>query len=120
MDAQTRSLVLYCSCGVALGVVATLATQSLLSSPPAPRQRRRSSVFRPAFLTTDEEAAPREQIARGLEDCIGNTPLIHLKSLSDATGCEILGKAEVRAFPVPDGQQLTEGWMHSSSLLAVR
>jgi len=25
---------------------------------------------------------------------IGNTPLIRLNSLSDATGCEILGKAE--------------------------
>ncbi|MEQ1803683.1 MAG: cysteine synthase A [Gammaproteobacteria bacterium] len=29
-----------------------------------------------------------------LIDSIGNTPLIRLKKLSDATGCEILGKAE--------------------------
>jgi cysteine synthase A len=29
-----------------------------------------------------------------LTDCIGNTPLIRLNRLSDATGCEILGKAE--------------------------
>ena len=29
-----------------------------------------------------------------LVDCIGNTPLIRLNHLSDATGCEILGKAE--------------------------
>ena len=27
-------------------------------------------------------------------DCIGNTPLIRLNRVSDATGCEILGKAE--------------------------
>ena len=27
-------------------------------------------------------------------DAIGNTPLIRINSLSDATGCEILGKAE--------------------------
>jgi len=27
-------------------------------------------------------------------DCIGNTPLIRLNHISDATGCEILGKAE--------------------------
>jgi cysteine synthase A len=33
-------------------------------------------------------------IAVGVEGLIGNTPLIKLKSLSDATGCEILGKAE--------------------------
>lgn len=102
MDTSTRNLVLYCSCGVALGVAATLATQSFLSPPPpAPSRRRRSSIFRPAFLTIDEEAPPREQIARGLEDCIGNTPLIHLKSLSEATGCEILGKAEVCVSRIP-------------------
>ncbi len=27
-------------------------------------------------------------------DCVGNTPLIHLKAASDATGCNIFGKAE--------------------------
>ncbi|KAJ4750386.1 Cysteine synthase [Rhynchospora pubera] len=31
---------------------------------------------------------------RGLVEAIGNTPLIRINSLSDATGCEILGKAE--------------------------
>ncbi|KAM3743989.1 hypothetical protein ACB098_06G017700 [Castanea mollissima] len=30
----------------------------------------------------------------GLIDAIGNTPLIRINSLSDATGCEILGKCE--------------------------
>ncbi|KAJ9648296.1 Cysteine synthase 2 [Coniosporium tulheliwenetii] len=30
----------------------------------------------------------------GIEGCIGNTPLFKIKSLSDATGCEILAKAE--------------------------
>lgn len=34
-------------------------------------------------------------IVDGIEGCIGNTPLFRIKSLSDATGCEILGKAEV-------------------------
>ena len=34
-------------------------------------------------------------IKEGIEGCIGNTPLIKIKSLSDATGCEILAKAEV-------------------------
>ncbi|KAL4957393.1 tryptophan synthase beta subunit-like PLP-dependent enzyme [Aspergillus filifer] len=33
-------------------------------------------------------------IVEGIEGCIGNTPLIRIKSLSDATGCEILAKAE--------------------------
>jgi cysteine synthase A len=35
-------------------------------------------------------------IKQGIEGCIGNTPLIRIKSLSDATGCEILAKAEVK------------------------
>jgi len=34
-------------------------------------------------------------IREGIEGCIGNTPLIKIKSLSDATGCDILAKAEV-------------------------
>ncbi|CAI6272478.1 unnamed protein product [Periconia digitata] len=33
-------------------------------------------------------------IREGVEGCIGNTPLIKIKSLSEATGCEILAKAE--------------------------
>jgi len=33
-------------------------------------------------------------IRKGFVDAIGNTPLIRLNRLSDATGCEILGKAE--------------------------
>lgn len=36
-----------------------------------------------------------EDVREGIEGCIGNTPLIRIKSLSDATGCEVLGKAEV-------------------------
>jgi len=34
-------------------------------------------------------------IKTGIEGCIGDTPLIKIKSLSEATGCEILAKAEV-------------------------
>jgi cysteine synthase len=34
-------------------------------------------------------------IKEGIEGCIGATPLIKIKSLSEATGCEILAKAEV-------------------------
>ncbi|EPQ28086.1 uncharacterized protein PFL1_04413 [Pseudozyma flocculosa PF-1] len=34
------------------------------------------------------------QVVRGIEGLIGNTPLMRINSLSDLTGCEILGKAE--------------------------
>jgi cysteine synthase len=33
-------------------------------------------------------------VKQGVLDCVGNTPLLRIKSLSDATGCEILAKAE--------------------------
>ncbi|MCJ1415562.1 hypothetical protein MMC32_001894 [Xylographa parallela] len=35
-----------------------------------------------------------EGIGDGIESTIGNTPLIRIRSLSEETGCEILGKAE--------------------------
>ena len=35
-----------------------------------------------------------QSVRAGVVDAIGNTPLIRLRAASDATGCEILGKAE--------------------------
>ena len=46
-------------------------------------------------------------IKEGVEGCIGDTPLIKIKSLSEYTGCEILAKAEV---------WLPYGSFHSNSL----
>ncbi len=34
-------------------------------------------------------------VADGIAGCIGNTPLIRIQSLSEATGCDILAKAEL-------------------------
>src|SRR5215813_14269107 len=34
------------------------------------------------------------QVQNGIIDAIGNTPLIKLRRVSEATGCTILGKAE--------------------------
>jgi hypothetical protein len=49
--------------------------------------------------TVDELASSLDNkigdVKEGIEGCIGNTPLIRIKSLSEATGCEILAKAEV-------------------------
>lgn len=36
----------------------------------------------------------RGETVRGFEGAVGNTPLIRLRSFSEQTGCEILGKAE--------------------------
>ncbi|KAI9812472.1 MAG: hypothetical protein M1827_004703 [Pycnora praestabilis] len=40
------------------------------------------------------KSIPEPDIPEGIEGCIGNTPLFKIKSLSEATGCEIMGKAE--------------------------
>ncbi|KAA8893270.1 tryptophan synthase beta subunit-like PLP-dependent enzyme [Sphaerosporella brunnea] len=83
MDKPTQTALLTCGAGIVLGIGATLAAQMLLSTDSSSSlPRRRSS---PEL---------KEDIRNGLEECIGNTPLILLKSLSEATGCEILAKAE--------------------------
>jgi hypothetical protein len=44
---------------------------------------------------TDTTSQPARHVIEGVEGCIGNTPLFKIKSLSEETGCDILGKAEV-------------------------
>lgn len=58
--------------------------------------KRKSSVFPGGSNVPLKQAsiAPQQEISVGVEGLIGNTPLIKLRSLSDATGCEILAKAE--------------------------
>uniref|UniRef100_A0ACD5X0N0 Uncharacterized protein n=1 Tax=Avena sativa TaxID=4498 RepID=A0ACD5X0N0_AVESA len=53
---------------------------------------RKSGSKLPWTLTTRGNG--RRTRRKGLMQAIGNTPLIRINSLSDATGCEILGKAE--------------------------
>ena len=48
-----------------------------------------------AIASPPSEFRPTENIVDGIEGCIGNTPLVRIKSLSEATGCDILAKAEV-------------------------
>ena len=70
--------------GIVIGACAVLAVGWLSDRPSeAPSVRKSPS------------AKATEEIRNGLEECIGNTPLIRIKCLSEATGCEILGKAEV-------------------------
>ncbi|CAJ0629429.1 4190_t:CDS:2, partial [Entrophospora sp. SA101] len=60
-------------------------------------KRQMPSMLQMAKLATDGQHISKEneeEIVEGLEGLIGNTPLMKIKSLSKATGCEILGKAE--------------------------
>ena len=75
-----RTLLLL-SLGVALGTSATYLV-TIRSRP------RRVEENDETFLTED--------IVDGVEGLIGNTKLVRIRSLSIATGCEILAKAEVR------------------------
>ncbi|CAG8524445.1 4315_t:CDS:2 [Funneliformis mosseae] len=80
--------------GLLLGVILTLSTNSLrrwLKRKNGDKfngnKRELNSPRRPSDVIS-------EDIVDGIEGLIGNTPLMRIKSLSDATGCEILGKAE--------------------------
>lgn len=73
-----------------------------LRSKPSGAEFRRSSIFfdqstlEPVELEDHEgeDAGDYRPVADGIEGCIGNTPLIKIRSLSEATGRTILAKAE--------------------------
>jgi cysteine synthase len=100
MDRQS----LYFTAAFVAGIIVTVGIQEILRSwrPSASGVHPNTDHLDPAAnskvpenssSTTDRPSAPR--IVQGIEGCIGNTPLLRIKSLSDATKCEILAKAEV-------------------------
>ncbi|WFD27045.1 cysteine synthase [Malassezia nana] len=58
------------------------------------RARRRGGPRDPSPNFRPIEIKRSGSIVPGIEGMIGNTPLVRIASLSDLTGCEILGKAE--------------------------
>ena len=58
-------------------------------------------------LEKEERALPEEDIVDGIEGLVGNTKLVRIRSLSRATGCEILAKAEVSPFLAQKSRILT-------------
>ncbi len=99
-------------------------TAEAATTSPSSKARRQSSFFSffrggrgggapPVELEDHESAAPREQqqpppppppqdprrggpgIVDGIAGCIGNTPLVRIGSLSEATGRTVLAKAEL-------------------------
>jgi cysteine synthase len=87
LSSLPRSLVLL-SLGIVLGSSATY----LLTH----RARRRRNT-----ATDDELENLKEDIVDGVEGLIGTTKLVRIRSLSLATGCEILAKAEVATCTNP-------------------
>jgi len=80
--------------GVSLALIAKEALRTQRREDPAPS----SSKSQPGLVARPGPPA----IVEGIEGCIGNTPLFRIKSLSEETGCEILGKAEVCKVVYPD------------------
>ena len=82
----------------------SLATALVLADVRAQRKRRRRFVRGQQKDSIDAGSRKRRagdaidirsgQVVRGVEGLIGNTPLMRIESLSELTGCEILGKAE--------------------------
>ena len=59
------------------------------------------------LLLRSQRRRPRrdDSVASNALDLIGNTPLLELPSLSAATGCRVLAKAEVRLRSRPTSQR---------------
>lgn len=89
----------YLAAAFVAGVVVTLGFKDCYPILQRNLQRRKPRSHSSQQSDGSEEAAtPRSgppAIVDGVEGCIGNTPLLRIKSLSEATGCEILAKAEV-------------------------
>jgi cysteine synthase A len=103
---------IYIGTAFVAGVVLSIAFKDLFY-PELEERIREYRRHRSARSLQDASADPLiarhgpPAIVGGIEGCIGNTPLLRIKSLSDATGCEILGKAEVRE-PVLNACSLLE------------
>ncbi|KAJ2987929.1 hypothetical protein NUW54_g9279 [Trametes sanguinea] len=72
--------------GVLIGLAVSLTTTSVIDYFRQRRRKREELTFepRPIELRSDEV----------VDGVVGNTPLVRIKSLSEALGVEILGKAE--------------------------
>lgn len=99
---------LYIGTAFVAGVLLTIGFKDLVY-PELEQRIHEYQARRQSQPATDSEDLSTETLAarpgppaivEGIEGCIGNTPLFRIKSLSDATGCEILGKAEVRDLPI--------------------
>ncbi|KAL9037556.1 MAG: hypothetical protein Q9214_005652, partial [Letrouitia sp. 1 TL-2023] len=112
MDTRAR---LQLTAAVLVGVLLTLGYKDLYPDLERrfrrrrARRRTRSSAADAAGLVSDSQIHLEDHekangnlqhnnyvvdVPSGIEACVGNTPLFRIKSLSEATGCDILAKAE--------------------------
>jgi hypothetical protein len=81
----------YITYGVIIGASISTGSHALVAHIQARRRKAHEHAHgfeaRPIELRTDE-------VVSGVLGLVGNTPLVRIESLSEALGCEILGKAE--------------------------
>lgn len=86
---------IYISSAFVAGIIVTLAVKDLCSRKQKSHEQSDESTDDGSTTKLPSKLRP-PPIVDGIEGCIGNTPLVRIRSLSEATGCEILAKAEVR------------------------
>ena len=104
----------YISCAFLAGTAVSILVQYALTNRIRSQKSCEKSTSREkgdhGYDSRSVNAA-RKNIANGIESCIGNTPLIRIKSLSEATGCDILAKAEVELGQLPcSGYNSSQGY----------
>ncbi|KAF3898675.1 PALP domain-containing protein [Trichophyton interdigitale] len=101
MEASSR-MPIYVAAAFATGAICTIAIDRLLRSEGVISQTEPGSKETMNGLSIasgiEYHGLPKTPqpppIVDGIEGCIGNTPMVRIRSLSEATGCEILAKAE--------------------------
>ncbi|KAL4922992.1 putative cysteine synthase [Aspergillus undulatus] len=99
---MTDNLHFYIGSAFVAGVVLSIAFKDLFYPEIEERVREYRAARRLRSSESHQDAPGESLVARhgppaivdGIEGTIGNTHLLRIKSLSDATGCEILAKAE--------------------------
>lgn len=87
-----------CLAGAAVLLAASYSSFHRSQHTPPVQQHDNNSWWRSLWASLLQGRGSQKHVApavvHGVAGAIGNTPLIRIASLSDATGCEILGKAE--------------------------
>lgn len=99
MDSHAR---MYIGAAFVAGIILTLGFRDVFPELKELFRKPRNKTLRSKKDNDEAATAADALMARsgppaivdGIEGCIGNTPLLRIKSLSEATGCEILAKAE--------------------------
>ncbi|EGD85775.1 hypothetical protein H112_06697 [Trichophyton rubrum D6] len=101
MEASSR-MPIYVAAAFATGAICTIAIDRLLRSeglisrtvPGSKDAMNELSIANGIEYHGLPKKPQPPPIVDGIEGCIGNTPMVRIRSLSEATGCEILAKAE--------------------------